>query len=332
MAGDLPLRRSSTAPPSANPESAANHGNQAGTSHVNQRQGKEHAVPGHSVDSRLYAEQSRQLTEAEQEVLRLNRLLAERERQLEEARTRRGPGRPPRRNETETARTETVHTVGRTHTGPVTRQTTRNAGVATGTNAQVPQEQRRPPSPVRFPPSPIRHPEPVRNEQVPPADNHQGSQSNRTSNQGDNNSRGRRTVSRNRRATPQAQPRQEQAHQEYRHPEHHRHRENSYREASVGSSRSASSRSGRRTRSFRPEPDLRDHLNQNRGFEPQQPDLRERINEQRGAGRPAGYPPVIPEAVPYVPMAPVVAAVDPNHPTIMALQAQINALIKSADN
>ena len=130
MAGDLPLRRSSTAPPSANPESAANHGNRAGTSNVNQRQGKEHAVPSRSVDSRHYAEQSRQLTEAEQEVLRLNRLLAERDRQLDEARTRRGPGRPPRRNETETARTETVHTVGRTHTGPVTRQTTRNAGVA----------------------------------------------------------------------------------------------------------------------------------------------------------------------------------------------------------
>ena len=69
MAGDLPPRRPSTTPPPAIPESAANPGNQAGTSNVpenvNQRPGKGHAVPSRSVDSRHYAEQGRQLTEAE---------------------------------------------------------------------------------------------------------------------------------------------------------------------------------------------------------------------------------------------------------------------------
>ena len=84
MASDLPPRRPSTTPPPENPEAAANPGNLAGTSNVPenvaQRHGKGHAVPSHSanqdVDSRHYVEQGRQLTVAEQEVIRLNRILA----------------------------------------------------------------------------------------------------------------------------------------------------------------------------------------------------------------------------------------------------------------
>ena len=89
-----------------------------------------------------------------------------------------------RRNETEVTETETIHTVGQTRTGPVTRQAAWTAEATQGTGAQAPQGQRRPPFPIRHPPSHIRHPEPPRNEQAPPANNGQGSQSNRTSDQG----------------------------------------------------------------------------------------------------------------------------------------------------
>ena len=88
MAGDLPPRRPSTTPENPlaeNPDMAANPGNLAGTSNVPEnvthRNGKGPAVPSHSanqgVDSRHYAKQGYQLTPAEQEVIRLNRILAE---------------------------------------------------------------------------------------------------------------------------------------------------------------------------------------------------------------------------------------------------------------
>ena len=114
MAGDLPPRRPSTTlenPLAENPEAAANPGNLAGTSNVPEnvthRNGKGPAIPRHSanqgVDSRHYAEQGYQLTAAEQEVIRLNRILAETTRQLEEARARRAPVAP-----------ETIHLIGET--------------------------------------------------------------------------------------------------------------------------------------------------------------------------------------------------------------------------
>ena len=283
MAGDLPPRCPSATPEdplTENPDAVVNPGNVAGTSNVPEntarRNGKGPAVSSQSanqgVDSRHHTEQGYQLTPAEQEVIRLNRILAETTRQLDEARARQGAGRPRNNTSrrTETTRTETVHTVGQTYTGPVTRQAARTAEAARGTGAQMPQGQRRPPSPIRHPPSPIRHPEPPRNEQAPLTEDRRGSQSNRTSNQGDNHPHDRR-------AENHAQ--RHQAQQGYRQPEPHGYRENSYREASVGSSRSASSRSGHRTRSIRREPDLREHLNLNRGFEPRQPDLRDKINE-----------------------------------------------------
>ena len=120
----------------------------------------------------------------------------------------------------------------------------------------------------------------------------------------------------------------------YRQPQQGQYRENSYREASVGSSQSASSRSGRRTRSIRREPDLRDHQNQNRGFEPRQPDLRDRMNEQRDQNRPAGYSPVVPipvaRAMPYPAAMPIVPAV-PDHrdAAIAELQAQLRMVLNT---
>ena len=82
MAGDLPPRRPSTTPPPENPDAAANPGNVAGTSNVPEntthRNGKGPAVPSHSanqgVGSRHYTEQGNQLTPAEHEVIRLNRV------------------------------------------------------------------------------------------------------------------------------------------------------------------------------------------------------------------------------------------------------------------
>ena len=96
MAGDLPPRRPSATPenpPTEKPDAAANPGNVAGTSNVpentTRRNGKGPAVSSQSanrgVDSRHYTEQGYQLTPAEQEVIRLNRVLAETTRQLEEA-------------------------------------------------------------------------------------------------------------------------------------------------------------------------------------------------------------------------------------------------------
>ena len=176
MAGDPPSRRPSATPegpnpPTQNPGTAANPGNVAGTSNVpgdvTRRNGKGPAVPSQSanqgVSNQQYAEQAYQLTAAEQEVIRLNRVLAKTNRQLAEAQGRRGAGRPRkdtsrRRNETEVTETETIHTVGQTRTGPVTRQAARTAEATQGTGAQAPQGTRRPPSPIRHPPSPIRHP------------------------------------------------------------------------------------------------------------------------------------------------------------------------------
>ena len=117
MAGDLPPRRPSAPPenpPTENPDAAANPGNVAGTSNVpentTRRNGKGPAVPSHSanqgVASRHYAEQGYQLTPAEQEVIRLNRILAETTRQLEEARARQGAGRP--RNDTSRRRNDVI--------------------------------------------------------------------------------------------------------------------------------------------------------------------------------------------------------------------------------
>ena len=112
------------------------------------RNGKGPAVPSQSanqgVSSRQYTEQAYQLTSAEQEVIRLNRVLAEMTRQLAEAQGRRGAGRPRkdtsrRRNETEATETEIIHTVGQTRTGPVTRQAARTAEETQGTGAQAPQ-------------------------------------------------------------------------------------------------------------------------------------------------------------------------------------------------
>ena len=130
---------------------AANPRNVVGTSNVpentTRRNGKGPAVPSQSanqgVSSRQYTEQAYQLTPAEQEVIRLNRVLAETTRQLEEARGRQGADKPRnntsrRRNETETTETETIHTLGPTRTGLVTRQAARTAEAAQGTGAQVP--------------------------------------------------------------------------------------------------------------------------------------------------------------------------------------------------
>ena len=87
MAGDLPPRHPSTTsenPLAENPDAAANPGNLAGTSNVLEsvahKHGKGPVVPSLSanqgVDSRHYVEQGYQLTAAEQEVIRLNRVLA----------------------------------------------------------------------------------------------------------------------------------------------------------------------------------------------------------------------------------------------------------------
>ena len=105
MAGDPPSRRPSATPegpPTQNPDAAANPGNAAGTSNVpentTRRNGKGPAVPSQSanqgINNQQFAEQAYQLTPAEQEVIRLNRILAETTRQLEEAQGRRGVGRP----------------------------------------------------------------------------------------------------------------------------------------------------------------------------------------------------------------------------------------------
>ena len=145
MAGDPPSRRPSATPegpnpPTQNPGTAANPGNMAGTSNapgdVTCRNGKGPTVSSQSanqgISNQQYAKQAYQLTAAEQDVIRLNRVLAETTRQLEEAQGRRGTGRPRnntsyRRNETEGTRTKTIHTVGQNHTGPVTRQAARTA-------------------------------------------------------------------------------------------------------------------------------------------------------------------------------------------------------------
>ena len=121
MAGDLPPRRPSATPenpPTENPDAAANPGNVAGTSNVPEntarRNGKGPAVPSQSanqgISNQQYAEQAYQLTSTDQDVIRLNRVLAETTRQLAEAQGRRGAGRPRkdtsrRRNETEVAET-----------------------------------------------------------------------------------------------------------------------------------------------------------------------------------------------------------------------------------
>ena len=139
MAGDPPSRRPSATlegpnPPAQNPGAAANPRNGVGTSNVPgdvvpRRNGKDPVLPSQSanqgISNKQYAEQAYQLTAAEQEVIRLNRILAERDRQLAEAHGKRA-GRPRkdtsrRRNETEVTETETIHTVAQTRTGPVTR-------------------------------------------------------------------------------------------------------------------------------------------------------------------------------------------------------------------
>ena len=98
MTGDPPSRRPSATPEgpnplTQNPGTAANPGNMAGTSNVpgdvTRRNGKGPAIPSQSanqgVSSQQYTEQAYQLTAAEQEVIRLNRVLAETNRQLAEA-------------------------------------------------------------------------------------------------------------------------------------------------------------------------------------------------------------------------------------------------------
>ena len=122
MAGDLPPRRPSTTPPPENPDAVANPGNVVGTSNVPEntthRNGKGPEVPDQSANQGV---SNRHYTEAQ---------------------GRRGVGRPRkdtsrRRNETEGTRTETIHTVGQTHTGPVTRQAARTSEATQGTGAQA---------------------------------------------------------------------------------------------------------------------------------------------------------------------------------------------------
>ena len=133
MAGDPPSRHLSATseganPPKQNPGAAANPGNIAGGSNppretVPRRHGKDPVLSSQSANhdiidgrsSQQYAEQAYQLTAAEQEVIRLNRILAERDRQLAEAHGKRA-GRPRKdtsrqRNETKVIETETIHTV-----------------------------------------------------------------------------------------------------------------------------------------------------------------------------------------------------------------------------
>lgn len=100
---------------------------------------------------------------------------------------------------------------------------------------------------------------------------------------------------------------------------------NSYRDASVAHSKSASSNSGRRDRNVRHEPDLREHLNQNRGFEAPQPDLRDRLTEQRDQAHPQGYPSVA-TAMPIVLAMPAFPANNPYGMAIAQLTAQIRAV------
>ena len=99
MAGDPPSRRPSATPegpPTQNPGATTNPGNVAGTSNapgdVTRRNGKGPAVPSQSanqgISNQQYAEQAYQLTSAEQEVIRLNRVLPETNRQLAEAQGR----------------------------------------------------------------------------------------------------------------------------------------------------------------------------------------------------------------------------------------------------
>ena len=144
MAGDPPSRRPSATPEGPNPldqnpGAADNLGNIAGGSNapeelVHRRHGKDPVLPNNPANRGFteergiqgYSERGYHPTEAELEVQRLNRLLAERDRQLAEA-TKKRAGRPSkdtshRRNEIEVTETEMVYTKVQTRTGPVTRQ------------------------------------------------------------------------------------------------------------------------------------------------------------------------------------------------------------------
>ena len=103
MAGDPPSRRPSATPegpnpPIQNPGATANPGNIVGGSNtlgdvVPRRHGKDPVLLSQSANhdiadgrsNQQYAEQAYQLTVAEQEVIRLNQILAETNRQLAEA-------------------------------------------------------------------------------------------------------------------------------------------------------------------------------------------------------------------------------------------------------
>ena len=161
MARDPPSRRPYATPEGPNPQdqnpsAAANPGIIAGGSNtpgelIPRRHGKDPVLPNNPANQGFaeergnqgYSERVYHPTEAELEVIRLNRILAERDRQLAEATKKRAAGRPRketsrRRNETEVTETETIHTKVQTRTGSVTRQAARTVGETRGTGAQAP--------------------------------------------------------------------------------------------------------------------------------------------------------------------------------------------------
>ena len=112
MAGDPPSRRPSATPEGPNsqdqnPGAATNPGNIARGSNapgelVPRRHGKDPVLPNNLANRSLtedrgnqgYSERGYHPTEAELEVIRLNRILAETDRQLAEATKKRAAGRP----------------------------------------------------------------------------------------------------------------------------------------------------------------------------------------------------------------------------------------------